>query len=215
MNDDGGTDLSVGTQGHGPRRKLPVRVGLAFVRTLRPALYVLLVASALLSFWAGGELFGHAPPSWSHSLAPALFGIFLVVFSVYRLALVRARRYPAATGLFQIGLGALVWALLLPGVRQNLARGAPGQEDPVPELLASGDARVRAAAAELAGLRDGGQRYAPALLERLEDPDPTVRSAARTALSHLAGTDVAAGLDDAEAARRWRDEALRRGWVTR
>lgn len=191
--------------------KLRARVGLAFVRTLRPALYVLLAVSALLSFWAGGELFGRAPPPWSHSLAPALFGVFLVVFSVYRLALVRARRYPAAVGLFQIGLGALLWALLLPGVRQGLSRG--GQGDAVPELLSSSEPRLRAAGAELAGLREGGQRYAQALVDRLDDAEPQVRAAARRALAHLAGFDVAAGLDDAEAARRWRAEAARRGWL--
>lgn len=193
--------------------KLRARVGLAFVRTLRPALYALLAASALLSFWAGGELFGRAPPPWSHSLAPALFGIFLVVFTVYRLTLVRARRYPAAVGLFQIGLGALLWALLLPGVRQNLSRGPQGQGDAVVELLSSGEPRMRAAGAELAGLRTGGQRYAAALIDRLGDDDAQVRAAAREALVHLAGTDPAAGLDDAQAAARWREEAARRGWI--
>ena len=43
-------------------RKLRVRVGLAFVRVLRPALYVLLVASALLTFWAGGDIGGRELP---------------------------------------------------------------------------------------------------------------------------------------------------------
>lgn len=213
---NGGLDPSrqpAGAADAAAQPRLRARVGLAFVRTLRPALYVLLAASALLSFWAGGELFGRAPPPWSHSLAPALFGIFLVVFSVYRLTLVRARRYPAAVGLFQIGLGALLWALLLPGVRLGLSRG--GQGDAVPELLSSSEPRLRAAGAELAGLRAGGQRYAEALVERLDDAEPQVRAAARQALARLAGSDLAPGLDDAEAARRWREEAARRGWIAR
>ncbi len=103
-------------------RKLRVRVGLTFVRTLRPALYVLLVASALLTFWAGGGIGGRELPRWAASAAPVFFAVFLVVFAVYRLALVRAKKYPAAMGLFQIGLGALVWVLLLPGTRQGIGR---------------------------------------------------------------------------------------------
>src|SRR5881628_3287914 len=102
-------------------RRLRTRVGLAFVRILRPALYALLVASALLTFWAGGSIGGRELGSRVASAAPILFGIFLVVFAVYRLALVRAKKYPAATGLFQIGLGALVWVLLLPGSHERLA----------------------------------------------------------------------------------------------
>jgi HEAT repeats len=196
-----------------PRSKLHVRVGLAFVKTLRPALYVLLVASALVSFWGGGELFGRRVPHWAVSAAPTLFGIFLAVFSVYRIALVRARRYPAATGLFQIGLGALVVVLLLPGVRQGLQRPPAGQGDAVPELIRSPDPRVRALAAEVAGARSGGERYAALLLRSLDDPDAAVRASARAALSRLAGTDVGAGLEEGAAARRWREEAQIRGWT--
>jgi hypothetical protein len=195
-----------------PRRKLHVRVGLAFVQVLRPALYALLVASALFAFLAGGGLSGRRLSSWTASVAPALFGLFLVVFTVYRLALVRARRYPAAVGLFQIGLGALVWVLLLPGVRQGLSR--PGAHaDAVLELIDSTDPRVRALAAEVAGGRSGGERYAPQLIAHLDDGDPNVRAAARAALSRIAGSDVAAGLSDEAAARRWKDEARARGWL--
>lgn len=194
------------------RQRVGVRVGLAFVRTLRPALYVLLVLSAVLAFWAGGELFGRSPPRWAPSLAPTIFGVFLVVFSIYRLALVRARRYPVAPGLFQIGLGALLWVLLLPGVRETLSRPQAMQGDTLPALLSSSDPRVRAAATELAGLREGGQRYAQDLLDRLDDRDAAVRAAARKSLARIAGTDVAEGLSDEAAARRWRNEARARGW---
>ena len=100
---------------------LRVRSGLQFVQVLRPALYALLVLSALFTFWAGGDIAGHALPAWTHVVAPTLFAIFLVVFTVYRFALVRAKRYPAATGFFQVGLGALIWVLLLPSTRQKIA----------------------------------------------------------------------------------------------
>jgi hypothetical protein len=187
-----------------------VTVGLAFVQTLRPALYVLLAASALLSFGAGTERYQSLLPAWAPSLAPLLFGAFLGIFAIYRLALVRARRYPAIVALFQIGLGVLVLVLLLPGTRRELALQGPA--DDVSALLSSGDPRVRALAAEVAGTRPGGQRWAGLLLERLGDGDARVRTAARVALARLAGTDVAAGLSEEAAAARWRDELRARGW---
>ena len=200
----------------GGRRPLRVSVGLAFVKTLRPALYLLLVGSAVLAFWAGGEIAGRRMPDWAAAMAPALFGIFLAVFAVYRLALMRARRYPAATGYFQIGLGALVFVLLLPGTRRQLSEratsAAPAADDDVGSLLGAGDPRVRALAAEVAGTRAGGGRWALLLVDRLGDDDPRVRAASRAALARLAGSDAGAGLSDEAAAARWREEARVRGW---
>lgn len=202
--------MSDAVEGLRDPRNLRVRVGLAFVRTLRPTLYALLVASALLTFWAGGDIGGRELPRWAASAAPVLFAIFLVVFAVYRLALVRAKKYPAATGLFQIGLGALVWVLLLPGTRQHFGR-EPGDE--VQVLLRSSDPHVRALAAEVAGYR-GAALYAVDLLERLDDGDPAVRSAAHAALVRIFGADVSPGVEGPAAQRRWR-EALRSRGVLR
>jgi len=100
----------VGESAADPRR-LRVRSGLAFVQVLRPALYVLLVLSALFTFWSGGPVAGRTLPRWTQSVAPTLFAVFLLIFTVYRFALMRAKKYPAATGLFQVGLGALIWVL--------------------------------------------------------------------------------------------------------
>lgn len=186
-------------------RRLRVRVGLAFVRILRPALYVLLVASAFLTLWAGREIGGRELPPRAAAAAPILFAVFLVVFAVYRLALVRAKKYPAATGFFQIGLGALVWVLILPGTRQRIGR-EPG--DDVQVLLRSSDPRVRALAAELAGYRGKARAYANDLVERLDDPDSAVRGAAHSALVRLFGTDASPGEEGPAAQQRWR-EALR------
>jgi hypothetical protein len=188
-------------------RRLRVRVGLAFVRILRPALYALLVASALLTFWAGADIGGRELPPRAAAAAPVLFAVFLVVFAVYRLALVRAKKYPAATGLFQIGLGALVWVLLLPGTRQRIGRE---QGDEVQVLMRSSDARVRALAAELAGYR-GDARYASDLLERLDDGDPAVRRAAHASLVRLLGTDVTPGEEGPAARQKWREALRARG----
>jgi hypothetical protein len=189
-------------------RRLRVRVGLAFIRILRPTLYVLLVASALMTFWAGAEIGGRELPPRAAAAAPVLFAIFLVVFAVYRLALVRAKKYPAATGLFQIGLGALVWVLLLPGSRHRIER-EPG--DDVQVLMRSSDVRVRALAAEVAGTRGDPVRYASDLLELLDDTDPGVRRAAHSALVRLTGTDASPRQEGSEAQRKWRQLLESRG----
>jgi hypothetical protein len=190
------------------KRRLRVTVGLAFVRVLRPALYALLVASALVSFFAERTAW---IPTWVAGLAPLFFAAFLGIFVVYRLALVKARRYPLAQALFQIGLGVLLLVLLLPGTRRDLLQAQP--EDEVAALLSSSDPRVRALAAEVAGARPGGQRWARLLVLRLsDDADPRVRAAARASLSRLAGADPATGLADGDAAARWAEELKARGW---
>ncbi|MFL5309579.1 MAG: HEAT repeat domain-containing protein [Myxococcales bacterium] len=200
--------MSDAVEGVRDPRKLRVRVGLAFVRTLRPALYALLVASALLTFWAGADIGGRELPPRAAAAAPVLFAVFLVVFAVYRLALVRAKKYPAATGLFQIGLGALVWVLLLPGTRQRI-----GQEhgDDVQVLMHSSDPRVRALAVEVAGYRAEPARYAADLVERLDDSDPPVRRAAHAALVRLFRTDVSPGQEGVAAQQKWREALRARG----
>jgi len=186
--------------------RLRVRKGLGFVQVLRPALYALLALSALFTFWAGGDIAGRALPRWTHVVAPTLFAVFLVVFAVYRFALVRAKKYPAATGLFQVGLGALIWVMLLPSTRQKFGP-PPGSGDDLPALLSSPDARVRAVAAELSAYRTGGSRYVAQLIERLDDPDATVRLRAHDALVHLSRTDLGYDTD------AWRSLARQRLWL--
>ncbi|HUJ27411.1 MAG TPA: HEAT repeat domain-containing protein [Myxococcales bacterium] len=193
------------SEGTADPRRLRVRAGLAFVPLLRPALYALLVASALFTFWSGGEIAGRALPRWTQVVAPTLFAIFIVVFAIYRFALMRAKKYPAASGFFQIGLGALIWVLLLPGTRQKFAPAA-GPVDQVPTLIQSPDPRVRAMAAEVAGYRAGGARYAGALIAHLDDGDARVREMAHASLVRLAGTDAG------PTAAAWRALAAERGW---
>jgi hypothetical protein len=186
-------------------RKLRVRAGLAFVPLLRLALYALLVLSALFTFWSGGEFAGKSLPRWTQVVAPTLFAIFLAIFTVYRFALVRAKKYPLATGLFQIGLGALIWVLLLPSTRHRIAE-PPATADDVGALLSSADPRVRALASEVAGYRHD-TRHAGALIDRLDDADPRVREQAHAALVRLAGSDAGQGVD------AWRGLARQRGWI--
>ena len=191
--------------------KLRVKSGLGFVQALRPALYGLLALSALFTFFAGGDVFGTRLPGWTQVAAPALFGIFLVVFAVYRVALIRGGRYPAAVGLFQIGLGALIWVLLLPGTRSRISES--GQSDDVAALMTASDPRVRALAAEVAGTRADGSRYAEALIDRLSDGDVRVRETSRRSLVRIIGGDPAEGKEGDAAIREYRDVARQRGWI--
>jgi hypothetical protein len=195
----------VGESAADPRR-LRVRAGLAFVQVLRPALYALLVLSALFTFWSGGPVAGRTLPYWTRSVAPTIFGIFLAIFTVYRFALMRAKKYPAATGLFQVGLGTLIWVLLLPSTRQKI-RPPSVPVDEVPALMASPDPRVRALAVEVAGYRRDGARYAAEMIDRLDDADAAVRERAHAALVRLAGHDEGKDPD------AWREEGRKRGWL--
>jgi hypothetical protein len=194
----------VGESAADPRR-LRVRAGLAFVQVLRPALYALLVLSALFTFWSGGSVAGRTLPPWTQSVAPTLFGIFLAIFAVYRFALMRAKKYPAAMGLFQVGLGALIWVLLLPSARHRVT--APSQLDELPALMASPDPRVRAVAVELAGYRGEDGRYAREMIDRLDDADAAVRERAHAALVRLLKSDAGASPE------AWRELARSRGWL--
>ncbi|HET7784437.1 MAG TPA: HEAT repeat domain-containing protein [Myxococcales bacterium] len=186
-------------------RRLRVRAGLAFVQVLRPALYALLVLSALFTFWSGGELAGRQLPRWTQVVAPTLFAVFLAIFTVYRFALMRAKKYPAATGMFQIGLGALIWVLLLPSTRQRIAPEAPAADE-VPALMTAPDPRVRALAVEVAGYR-ADVKYVSGLIDRLDDADERVRGRAHAALARIAGADAG------EDAGAWRALARQRGWL--
>jgi len=176
------------------------------VQVLRPALYALLALSALFTFWSGGPVAGRTLPYWTRSVAPTIFGIFLAIFTVYRFALMRAKKYPAATGLFQVGLGALIWVLLLPSTRQKI-RPPSAPVDEVPALMASPDPRVRALAVEVAGYRRDGARYAAEMIDRLDDADPAVRERAHAALVRLVGHDEGRDPD------AWREEGRKRGWL--
>ena len=192
------------SEGAANPHRLRVRSGLGFVQFLRPALYVLLVLSALFTFWSGGAVAGRSLPRWTQSVAPTIFAVFLAIFAFYRFALMRAKKYPVAIGLFQIGLGALIWVLLLPSTRLKIA--PPSAADEVPVLMASPDARVRALAVEVAGYRRD-RRYVPDLIGRLDDADAAVRAKAHVALVRLTGTD--AGLEP----EAWRALARQRGWT--
>jgi hypothetical protein len=146
-------------------------------------LYLLLVGSAILALWARRAP-GQVPGGIAQA-APWLFLVFIVCFGAYRLALVRARKYPVFKAFFQVGAAALFFMLLMPG------RGRPvTSADELELLMVDASPTVRALAVEVAGHREGGLRYAKALVQALEDPDPRVRERAHASLVQLAGTDL-------------------------
>jgi hypothetical protein len=154
---------------------------------LAVGLYLLLVASAVLAL--GSRRFPGAFPPPLEVIAPTLFLVFLVCFAVYRLVLVRVRKYPASKAFFQIGAAALFLTLLLPEAKSRY--DAP--VDDLEALMTDGDPRVRALTAELMGYRADGGSHAPSLIKALRDDDERVREQAHRSLVRLAGEDLGPG----------------------
>ncbi len=164
-------------------------------------LYGLLASAAALALFSSAR--GELLPTAVRAVAPLAFGGFLALFAVYRFALVRAGRYPPFRAFFQVGAGLLFILFLLPGAGRK-AEGAPRS---LPELMADADPQVRALACEVARHRPAGREVALALASRLEDPEPAVRGEAARSLAALAGRDLGAGADEAQARQRWTDFA--------
>lgn len=170
--------------------------GVPFGPALAVWLYLMLGGSAAFALSAR-----HFPGIVPHSLqlaALALFLAFLIGFSLYRLRLVQARKYPAFKAFFQVGAGLLFLTLLLPGATDPYEAGQRG----IPELLSDSDPAVRALAAETAGYRSDGSRYGASLVGVLRDPDPRVREQAHRSLVRLNGKDLGPP-DDEQAVRAW------------
>jgi hypothetical protein len=163
---------------------------------LAGALYLLLVGSAALALAA--RRFPEKLPPGLGAAAPWLFLAFLVVFTLYRVAGVQAKKYQAGKAFFQVGSAALFFMLLLPYAKP--ASEAPA--DPLLSLLAEDNAHVRALAAEVARYRPEGVKYAPRLVDALSDPDETVRREAHRSLVQLTGADLGEAGD--AAVKAWR-----------
>ncbi|HCF59010.1 MAG TPA: hypothetical protein DFS52_13590 [Myxococcales bacterium] len=162
-----------------------------------------LVLYAMLAIAAAGAFLASTRPG---VLAPGVrlgatlaFGAFVLLFAVYRFALVRARRYPAGKAFFQVGVGVLFLMLLLPGVA---GRPEASRLRPLEALLIDADPSVRALACEAARSRKDGRRFATQLVDRMEDSVPAVREEALRSLEALAGSSI--GGTGAGAAERWR-----------
>jgi hypothetical protein len=159
-------------------------------------LYLLLMTSAILALWA--RRFPGALPQELELVAPASFLVFVIVFATYRLALVRARKYPAFKAFFQIGAALLFFMLLLPQAKRRYDATGGGLEG----MLNHSDPEVRALAAEVAACRPEGAKYGSLLVKALRDPDERVRTQAHRSLVHLTGRDLG-GPGDQAAVKAW------------
>jgi hypothetical protein len=166
------------------------------------ALYVLLIASAAFALWVRRGPTGL--PIRLELAAPWVFLAFVVLFAIYRFALVRAGQYTAFKAFFQIGIALLFFTLLLPGAK---ARFEPPSRE-IDALLADVSPKVRLLAAELARYRPERQRYVEALIERLGDPEKAVRAEAHRSLVAITGEDFGKPEGDVDAVKRaWREGA--------
>jgi len=161
---------------------------------LAAALYALLVASAALALW-GRPLPNGALPSLA-AAAPWVFLAFTAVFAVYRLTLVRSKKYPASKAFFQVGTALIFFGLL------SLRARPADAVDSLKALMSDANPQVRALAAEVARYRVDGIRYGPDLVRALEDSDREVRREAHATLVRLAGQDLG-GPEDPAAVRAW------------
>jgi hypothetical protein len=192
--------MSPGTRD--PAARLP-----SAVRALRWILFALLVASAALTLVALPELQDAAAsgrwPGAVRWIPPAFLALFVVVFGVYRFALVRAGRYPAGKALVRLGLLLLVGGVIA-GIALERARPELRASVDLGRALRSSDPDVRAMAAELARHRpaEDALPLAPRLADLVEDASPEVRREAHASLVALAGSDV--GGEGAGSAERWR-----------
>lgn len=156
---------------------------------VRPLWSIVLYALLVLS--AGVAMYAQRSPGVDPAVArtaPWIFLIFALGFSIYRLALVAARRYSPFKAFIQIFLAALFFLLLLfPRVQGPVDPGS---------MLHHRDEKVRALAAEVAGYR-GDLSQAPHLVKLLDDA-PEVKAAAHAALVKLNG-----GVDLGEGAEAW------------
>lgn len=165
---------------------------------------LLAVATVLTLAWLPSLRQGVAAGRWPRAalaIPPGLLAAFICAYAVYRLALVRAGRYPPGKALAQLGLMVLA-LLLVAGVAFDPAPLAP-QRGRLERGLRSGNADVRALAAELARYRaaDRVRPLVPVLVELLDDRDPEVRREARASLVAITGEDLGEGEG---ASARWR-----------
>lgn len=172
-------------------------------------LFALLLVSAGLTLFGLPELQrAVAPGRWpSAALAvpAALLALFAIGYAAYRIALVRAGRYPAGKALFRIALMAAVVGSAAGLVLLPPDAGAPPEAGvDLAQPLRSADPDVRALAAELVRHRPRRQAiaYADRLVDLLDDGSQEVRRQAHLSLVALAGKDVGGRGPDAPA--RWK-----------
>ncbi len=161
-------------------------------RAVRILVYVVLAATVLTSFLTTGPLWDRVRlgelPLWLPFVAPVLFTVFVVVFSLDRYILVRRRDYPVARAMLQLGLAVVFLAFLWPQQARELraAHEIPPLRDAL-ELLAHRQPSVRALACAVLA-QEGSAQESRAEIETLlaRETDPRVRNRCEAALRALA-----------------------------
>ncbi|MEL6547463.1 MAG: hypothetical protein AAFQ82_22760, partial [Myxococcota bacterium] len=149
-------------------------------RAVRIVVYVVLAATVIVSFLTTGPLWERVRlgelPLWLPFLAPALFTLFVLVFTVDRYIQVRKRNYPVARAMLQLGLAVVFLAFLWPQQARELraAHDVPPLRQAL-ELLEHRQPSVRALACDALSASLSPEQRA-AIVSRLErESDPRVR----------------------------------------
>jgi hypothetical protein len=160
-------------------------------RVLRLVVYALLLVSAAAAFLLADNLWALVRngtlPEAAALAAPAAFTVFVIAYAIDRYLQVTKHSFPFARAAFQVCLAVIFLVLLWPRYTEEMreTREARRGRDPIFNLLEHHDDNVRAAACELAGLRQ--QLDAFEVVSRLSDSDRSqvVREACARAVAAI------------------------------
>ncbi len=160
-------------------------------RVLRFVVYALLLVSAAAAFLLADNLWSLVRngtlPEAAALAAPAAFTVFVIAYAVDRYLQIAKRGFPFARAGFQVGLAVIFLVLLWPRYTEELreTREARRGRDPIFTLLEHHDDNVRAAACELAGLRQQLDTYDAVNRMGESDHSPAVRQACARAVAAI------------------------------
>ena len=164
-------------------------------RRLHIALYFMLLASAACTLlftrqqWEG---FGQGNlPLIAPLIAPVAFLAFLSIYTVDRWLLIRRRAYPILRAFIQIAVSLVFLTWLVQSQSRQFKAASEQQAKPAVtvSLLEHREARVRAAACELMGLRNETEATVQVEALALGDRSDEVRARCTDALKDLAPKD--------------------------
>jgi hypothetical protein len=164
-------------------------------RRLHLALYVMLLASVACTLlftkqlWEGfgaGNL-----PLIAPLLAPVAFAAFLAIYTVDRWILIRKRNYPVLRAFIQVAVSLVFLTWLVQSQSRQFRAASEVQAKPnvTSSLLEHREARVRAAACELMGLRGEIEVAVQVEALALGDRSDQVRARCSEAVAALAPND--------------------------
>ena len=160
-------------------------------RLIRILVYVVLASTAGVTVLFSDRLWAAfregALPVWAPLLAPALFTVFVTVYTVDRWFLVRWRGYPLSRAFFQVAFALVFLTLLLPqqASEMRVPKHAANAEQPALQLLAYPDEAVRAATCSILAGPPAPDVYNRVTTLAHSDPSDAVREQCAHALERL------------------------------